>query len=59
MNLLLLLLGVMLPIVQAPMVMLEGGTVDAGLDAAELVNFAISGTVLVASFHWSRRALTR
>ncbi len=58
-NLLLLVLGVMLPIVQAPMVMLEGGTVDAGLDAAGLVNFALSGTVLVASFHWSRRSLTR
>ena len=58
-NLLLLVLGVMLPIVQAPMVMLEGGTVEAGLDAVGLVNFALSGTVLVASFHWSRHALTR
>ena len=58
-NLLLLLSSVVLPIVQAPGLILRGEDIEVGLGAADLANFLISGTVLIASIHWQLRALRR
>jgi len=50
-NIFLLILSVMLPIWGMSEVLLEGGTPPGPFDRVSVVNFLLSGTALVVSFH--------
>ena len=55
-NVLLLVLSVMLPIYQLPEQLFADEPLIAPFTGLTMVNFALSGTVLVASFHMSLAA---
>jgi len=58
-NLLILLLGILLPVWNLPMAVLEGGSLDAGLSGWSLGNALVAGVALITSFHRHRAAATR
>lgn len=58
-NLLLLLLGILMPIWSLPDAALAGAPLDVGLSGTELVNALLSGTALISSFHRSQSAAAR
>jgi hypothetical protein len=58
-NVLLLVLSIMLPIYQLPDRIFAGEAVTAPISGLRLANFALSGTILVASFHIHQAAILR
>jgi hypothetical protein len=56
-NVLLLVLSIMLPIFQLPDQFLAGEAVTAPISGLRLANFALSGTILVTSFHLHQAAI--
>ena len=56
-NLLLLVLGVMMPIFEAPARAAAGEALEVGMSTSMLVNFLLSGAVLAISFRWHEREL--
>ena len=56
-NVLLLVLSIMLPVFQLPDQLLAGEAVTAPISGLRLANFALSGTILVASFHLHQAAI--
>ncbi len=56
-NVLLLVLSIMLPVFQLPDQLLAGEAVTAPISGLRLANIALSGTILVASFHLHQAAI--
>ncbi|HSG08584.1 MAG TPA: hypothetical protein VLA36_09505 [Longimicrobiales bacterium] len=53
-NLLILLLAILLPIWNLPLILAEGGDAELGLTAWSLANALVCGTALTVSFHRHR-----